>query len=197
MLPTLIAIAAVAAVIASWAISARRKLVALDENAGNALSQLGVQLSARFDALTALLTLTKGYAGFESEALLRAVQSARSTITAKSTPDDVLQQEKILSEALDRIAKITKRYPALAASQSYIQVLGAVHAFEGMMRTSRLIYNAGAEKLNREIRVFPALVIAGAMGLRQRGYLAAPPHKPDCAQTAFAPTADANVEIKE
>ena len=39
---------------------AQRKLVAMDENINNAMGQIGVQLSSRWDALTALLDLTKG-----------------------------------------------------------------------------------------------------------------------------------------
>jgi LemA protein len=35
--------------------------VVLDENIRNAMSQIGVQFSSRFDALTVLLDLTKGY----------------------------------------------------------------------------------------------------------------------------------------
>ncbi len=36
-----------------------KKLVAMDENINNAMGQIGVQLSSRWDALTALLDLTK------------------------------------------------------------------------------------------------------------------------------------------
>ena len=38
-----------------WGIGVQRRLVAMDENVNNAMSQIGVQLSSRFDALTALL----------------------------------------------------------------------------------------------------------------------------------------------
>ena len=89
MLPTFITIIVIAAVIILWAISTQRRLVVLDENISNAMSQIGVQLSSRFDALTALLDLTKGYAKHESETLIETIKSRRSAITAKSTPDDV------------------------------------------------------------------------------------------------------------
>ncbi len=59
MLTTFIAIIAIAAVIVLWIISTQRKLVVLDENVNNDMSQIGVQLSSRFDALTALLDLQK------------------------------------------------------------------------------------------------------------------------------------------
>jgi LemA protein len=168
MLPTFIAIIVI---IVLWAISTQRKLVVLDENINNAMSQIGVQLSSRFDALTALLDQTKGYAKHESVTLIETVKSRRSLITAKSTPDDVLRQEGIISEALGRIAMVSEKYPELKANQNYIKTMDAVEVFENMVRTSRMIYNDSVIKLNREIRMFPVSMIAGMLGFRQREYL--------------------------
>jgi len=171
MIPTIIAIIAIAVFIVIWAISTQRKLVVLDENISNAMSQIGVQLSSRFDALTSLLDLTKGYAKHESETLIETIKSRRSVITAKSTPDDVLRQEGIISEALGRIAMVTEQYPELKANQTYTKTMDAVETFENMVRTSRLIYNDSVTKLNREIRMFPVSMIAGILGFQQRDYL--------------------------
>ena len=171
MLPTFITIIVIAAVIVSWIISTQRKLVLLDENISNAMSQIGVQLSSRFDALMALLDLTKGYAKHESETLIETIKSRRSMITAKSTPDDILRQEGIISEALGRIAMVTEQYSELKANQTYIKTMDAVQIFENMVRTSRLIYNESVTKLYREIRMFPVSMIAGMLGFRQRDYL--------------------------
>ncbi|WP_058302991.1 LemA family protein [Gorillibacterium timonense] len=174
MLPTfiaIIAIIAIAAVFMLWAISTQRKLVVLDENINNAMSQIGVQLFCRFDALTALLNLTKGYAKYESETLIETINSRRSVITAKSTPDEVLRQEGVISGALGRIALVTGQYPDVKTDPTYIKAMDAVQTFENMVRTSRLIYNDSVTKLNREIRLFPVSMIAGMLGFRQRKYL--------------------------
>ena len=171
MLPTFITIIVIAAVIVLWIIATQRRLVVLDENISNAMSQIGVQLSSRFDALTALLDLTKGYAKHESEELIETIKSRRSAITAKSSPEDVLHQEGIISEALGRIAMVTEQYPELKANQTYHKTMDAVQTFENMVRTSRLIYNDSVTKLNREIRMFPVTMLAGIMGFRQREYL--------------------------
>jgi LemA protein len=171
MLSTFITIAVIIAVIVLWIISTQRRLVVLDENISNAMSQIGVQVSSRFDALTALLDLTKGYAKFESETLIETIKSRRSVITAKSTPDDVMRQEGIISEALGRIAMVTEQYPELKADKTYIKTMNAVETFEKMVRTSRLIYNDSVTKLNREIRMFPVSVIAGILGFRKKDYL--------------------------
>lgn len=171
MLPTFIAIIAIVAVIALWTISTQRKLVVLDENVSNAMSQIGVQMSSRFDVLTVLLELAKGYAKHESEPLIETVKSGRNVITAKSTPADVLRQERVISEALGRIATVTEQYPELKANQTYIKTMDAEETFANMVRTSRLIYNGGVAKLNREIRMFPVSMIAATLGFRQREYL--------------------------
>ena len=59
--------------VAGWVMSTQRRLVVMDENINNAMSQIGVQLSSRFDALTALLDLAKGYAAHESQTLIETI----------------------------------------------------------------------------------------------------------------------------
>ena len=167
------------AILVIWGIGVQRRLVAMDENVNNAMSQIGVQLSSRFDALTALLDLAKGYAAHESQTLIETIKSRRSVITAKSTPQDVLQQEGVISEALGRISMVAERYPELKADKGYAKCMDAVDSYEKMVRTSRLIYNDSVTKLNREIRMFPVSLIAGMLGFRQRDYLEAREDKAD------------------
>lgn len=157
-------------VVVWWFITTQRSLVALDENINNAMSQIGVQLSFRFDALTALLDLANGYAEHESQTLIETVKSRRSVITAKSTPDDVLKQEGVIAEALGRISMVTEKYPELKADAQYTKCMDAVENYEKMVRSSRLIYNDSVTKLNREIRMFPTSLIAKTLGFSQRDY---------------------------
>ena len=159
------------AIFVIWGIGVQRRLVVMDENVSNAMSQIGVQLSSRFDALTALLDLAKGYATHESQTLIETIKSRRSVITAASTPDDVLKQEGIISEALGRISMVAERYPELKASESYKKCMDAVDSYEKMVRTSRLIYNDSVTKLNRELRMFPTSLLGSMFGFRQRDYL--------------------------
>ena len=166
-------------VVVWWFVTTQRSLVALDENINNAMSQIGVQLSSRFDALTALLDLAKGYAEHESQTLIETIKSRRSVITAKSTPDDVLKQEGVIAEALGRISMVTEKYPELKADAQYTKCMDAVENYEKMVRSSRLIYNDNVTKLNREIRMFPTSLIAKTLGFSQRNYLEAVEDKAD------------------
>lgn len=176
---TIIVIVLVLVLLASWIISTQRKLVIMDENVNNAMSQIGVQLSSRFDALTALLDLAKGYAAHESQTLIETIKSRRSVITAKSTPEDVLKQEGVISEALGRISMVAERYPELKADKGYAKCMDAVDSYEKMVRTSRLIYNDSVTKLNRELRLFPTSLVARLLGFRMRDYLEQQEEKAD------------------
>ena len=174
---TVIILVLVIALLAIWVISTQRKLVILDENVSNAMNQIGVQLSSRFDALSALAELTKGYASHESNTLIETIKSRRSVITAKSTPEEVVRQEGVISEALGRIAAVAEQYPELKADKNYAKCMDAVENFEKMVRTSRLIYNDSVTKLNRAVRMVPTSLIAGMLGFHQRDYLEAEEEK--------------------
>ena len=171
MIPTFISSIAIIVLVALWAISVQRKLVVLDENICNAMNQIGVQLSSRFDALISLLFLTKDYARHESETLIETITSRRAVITGKSTPDDLLLQEKVILEALCRITMMTKEYKELNNNQTYNKAMDAIQVFDNMIRTSKLIYNDSVSKLNNEVRIFPTSVIARILDFRKREYI--------------------------
>ncbi|MBF8984018.1 LemA family protein [Lutibacter sp. B2] len=157
-------------VLVFWTISVQRSFVALDENIHNAMSQIGLQLFSRWDAVTSLLDLTKGYAAHECRTITETIK-ARCSITKYSSPDDVREQENIIAEAMGKIMAIAERYPDLKEDGNYIKTMGAVNQYENMVRTSRLIYNDSVTKLNSAIRMFPASMIAGMIGFSKRAYI--------------------------
>jgi len=171
-MPYIIAFAAIVVIFGIWMISTQRSFVALDENINNAMSQIGVQLSSRWDALTSLLDLTKGYAEYEYKTITDTIRSRRA-ITKDSAPEEVTKQENMISEAMGKIIAVAERYPELKADGTYIKTMDAVNQYENMVRTSRLIYNDSVTKLNRAIRMFPASIVAGMLGFSARPYLEA------------------------
>jgi len=170
VLPVILTILATITIIALWAVSVQRRLVTLDENVNNAMNQIGVQLSSCFDVLTVLLDFVVSYHGHQFEMLIKTVKSGRNAITAKSTPDDVLRQEGIISEAMSRIASLTEQCPELKNNNIYIKAMNSVQIYENMVRNSHLIYNNSVSRLNRETRKFPVSMLARMLGFRQREY---------------------------
>lgn len=153
-----------------WFISTQRSLAMLDENINNAMSQIGVQLSSRWDALSSLLDLTKGYAAHEYNTLSETIK-ARRPITAESSTQEAAAQDNMLIQAMGRIMAVAEQYPNLRADQSYQKTMDSVNQYEGMVRQSRLVYNDSVTKLNRRIRMFPTSAIAGILGFSKRDYL--------------------------
>ena len=167
---TIIILAVVIAVVVLWFVSEQRKLVVMDENINNAMSQIGVQLSSRWDALTALLDLTKGYAEHEYKTISDTIKM-RTSITSKSSAEDVNAQENVITEAMGKIMAVAEGYPELKANENYIKTMDSVNAYEEMVRKSRLVYNDSVTKLNRTIRMFPTSIAASMLGIRSRDYL--------------------------
>ena len=118
----LIIVGVVLVIIILWFISAQRKLVAMDENINNAMGQIGVQLSSRWDALTALLDLTKGYADHEYKTISDTIKM-RTSINSNSSAAEVNKQENMLTEAMGKIMAVAESYPELKANENYIKTM--------------------------------------------------------------------------
>ena len=175
---TILILAIVVAVVVMWFVSVQRKLVVMDENINNAMSQIGVQLSSRWDALSALLDLTKGYAEHEYNTISDTIKM-RTSITSRSTASEVNAQENILTEAMGKIMAVAESYPDLKANENYIKTMDSVNAYEEMVRKSRLVYNDSVTKLNREIRMFPTSIAASLLRINNRDYLETDDKKSD------------------
>lgn len=157
-------------VIVAWFISIQRMLVSLDENVNNAMSQIGVNLTSRFDALTGLLDLVKGYNEHEYKTLSDVIKM-RTSIGSHSKASEVDAQENIITEAVGKIMAVAEAYPDLKANTNYQNLMNSLNDYETKVRQSRLVYNDTVTKLNRTIRMFPYFIVAPMCGVLQRDYL--------------------------
>ena len=160
----------IVAIVIFWAIGVQRTLVGLDENVNNAMSQIGVQLSSRFDALTGLLDLVKGYNEHEYKTLSDVIKM-RTSINGNSKPADVDAQENMITETLGKIMAVAEAYPDLKSNTNYQNLMNSLNDYESKVRQSRLVYNDTVTKLNRTIRMFPNTLIAPMFGIVARDYL--------------------------
>lgn len=154
-----------------WIISVQRKFAVMDGNIQNAMNQIGVQISSRFDALFAVLDLMKGYVADDIQPLMERAAARRSVITARSAPEEVSEQEQVIEETVKSIRLAAERNPLLCADKNYTKCMDAVECYGRMVYTSRLIYNDSVTKLNSALGIFPTNVIAGILGFHKREYL--------------------------
>ena len=167
---TAIIIIAIVAILVLWVISVQRKLVKQEEICKNGLSQIGVQLASRWDALKALAELTKRYSEHEYKTITDTI-AQRRPITAASSSADANAQENLFNEALGRLNLVVERYPELKANETYIKTMDSVNTYQNQVRMSQMVYNDSVTKFNQLIRQFPDSIVASLFHFTPREYL--------------------------
>ncbi len=176
---TTVIIIAVVAVLAMWVISVQNKLVKSDEFCNNALKQINVQQISRYDALQALIKLTREYASYEADTLQKIVEARKITSSPAPTAAEINANEQALQEISSRLIAISEAYPDLKANQNYQQTMQSIEKYEENVRLSRMTFNDTVTRYNQEVRVFPTSIVAGLLGFAKRDYLADDTSKKD------------------
>ena len=167
-----IIIIAIVAVLAMWVISIQNKLVKSDEICNNALKQINVQQISRYDALQALVKLTREYAAYEGETLQNVIEARKITSSAAPTAAQINENEKALQDMSAKLIAVAEAYPELKANENYKQTMADLKGYEENVRLSRMTFNDTVTRFNQEVRVFPASIVAGMLGFGPREYLA-------------------------
>ena len=179
MSTTLIVILAIVALLVLWGISVQNKLVQSDELCNNALKQINVQQVSRYDALQALVKLTREYASYESETLQKVIEMRRITASPNPTVEDINANEAALQAMSAKLIAVAEQYPDLKANQNYQQTMADIKQYEENVRLARMTFNDTVTKYNNQVRMFPGSVVAGILGFAKREYLAEDASKKD------------------
>ena len=179
MSTTLIIILVIVAALVLWGISMQNKLVQSDELCNNALKQINVQQVSRYDAIKALVKLTREYASYESETLEKVIAQRKITSAANPTISEINENEAALQQMSARLIAVAEQYPDLKANQNYQQTMADIKQYEENVRLSRMTFNDTVTKYNNQVRMFPGSVVAGILGFAKRDYLADEPAKKD------------------
>jgi len=166
----IIIVVAVVAIIVLWFVGVQRKLVSSDELCQNSMSQIGVQQQSRWDAVSALVKLTKSYNEHEYNTLVDVVRQ-RKDITRTSTAAEANTQEEVLATVSDRIRLVAEQYPELKANETYSKTMDSLNNYENQVRMSRMVFNDSVTKYNRIVRQFPDSLAAGILKFQVREYL--------------------------
>ena len=169
---TLIIVIAVIALLVVWVIGVQNKLVKSDEFCNNALKQINVQQISRYDALQALVKLTREYASYEADTLEKVISQRKMVSSPNPSAADIDANEKVLGEISAKLIAVAEAYPDLKASANYQQTMKDIKDYEENVRLSRMTYNDTVTRFNQQVRSFPTSAIAGMLGFAKRDYLA-------------------------
>ena len=145
---------------AAWIITTRNSFARLLVKIKEAESGIDVALTKRYDVLTKLLDITKGYAAHEKEILTKTAEfRSGSTLREK----EAFNSE--LTEAFHRISVVAENYPQLTADRSFKELQMSVADVEEHLQAARRAYNGNVSVYNQKLITFPSNVIADSMGL--------------------------------
>ena len=175
----IIIVLAIVVLLVFWGVSVQNKLVQSDELCNNALKQINVQQVSRYDAIQALVKLTREYAAYESETLQKVIEQRKITASANPTIEEINANETALKEMSARLIAVAEQYPDLKANQNYQQTMQSIEKYEENVRLSRMTFNDTVTKFNNQVRMFPGSVVARILGFAKRDYLAEDTSKKD------------------
>ena len=153
-----------------------------------AFAQIEVQLKRRHDLIPNLVNAVKGYMGFEQKVLTDVTNARAAAVAAGAQgPAAQAQAENMLTSTLRSLFAVVENYPELKANQNVVELQESLTTTENQIAFSRQHYNASVLDYNTSIQVFPAVLIAGALGFTKREFFDAEP------EAATVPTVDLNL----
>lgn len=179
-MPILIGVLVVVFIIVIWYISTYNGIKALGIKVDEGLSGIDVALTKRYDTLTKLLDVVKGYQKHEKEILLEVIKlrsgmSMAERNAANTQMDQAANQIKLLAEA----------YPELKSSNNFIQLQSSIADVEEHLQAARRLYNSNVSAYNTKIVMFPNTIVAGAMGAKEKEFFEAEEAKRSDVQMSF------------
>jgi LemA protein len=156
-------------------------LVSKEEEVGRAWGNVESDYQRRADLIPNLVSTVKGYANFEQETLTKVIEARASATQVKIdasnlTPENMAAYQQAqggLSSALSRLLVVSENYPDLKANQNFLDLQAQLEGTENRINVSRQRFNDTVNDYNIKRRTFPAVLFAGIMGFKDKGYFKA------------------------
>ena len=176
----IIVIVVVVVLIIGWIIGTsnalNRTIVKIDE----ADAGIDVALTKRYDALTKLIEVVKGYAKHEKETLFEVV-SLRQGMTI----EEKNKANHIMDENMHKAEFLIEEYPDLKASANFLDLQATIVDVEEHLQAARRLYNSNISTFNQMIVTFPTSIIAKSKGLVKKDFFEAEEKKKEDVEIKF------------
>jgi LemA protein len=160
----------VAVVLIGWGVMAYNSLVAFKNRAGEAWSDIDVQLKRRYDLIPNLVSTVKGYAAHESGVFQKVTEARSHAMQAGGGAAEQAAAENMLSGALKSLFAVAEAYPDLKANTNFLELQRELSDTENKIQASRRFYNGVVMELNTKIETVPTNVIANMFSFAKREF---------------------------
>ncbi len=155
-----------------WWVKTSNDIKRKDINVGESMSGIEVSLVKRYDLLTKMLDVAKGYAAHE-KALFEEVINLRQGMS--------INELNGASEKMDKLAQginfVAESYPQLRSAEVFVELQRGIQDAEDHLQAARRLYNSNVAAYNTAIIMFPASIVAGTMGCVAKQLFIAEEHK--------------------
>jgi len=123
-------------------------------------SGIDVALTRRYETLTKILDVAKGYAKHEAETLSTLVKLRQGELSM----DEKTSASRRMDELSGRISLLAESYPELKSCENYSQLQEAVTETEERQQAARKTYNRNVSSFNQLLASWPARLVGASKG---------------------------------
>ena len=143
-------------------------LVSRRNQADNAAASIDVYLKQRFDLIPNLVATVQGYMAHERDTLVQLTEMRARALAENQSHADKVAMDAQVTRALGSVRVAVEGYPALKASQNFLQLQGTLNDVEEKIAAARRNFNGSATDYNNGVQMFPANLLAGMLGFETR-----------------------------
>ena len=166
-----------AVIVGLWVMGIYNGLIRKRNAKDNNYSQIGIQLTRKYDLIPNLVKLGKGYMKHERTTLEEVIQArnmaANANAAVSANPSDpaamkqMVAAEGTLGGVMGRLFALSESYPDLKANQNMMQLTEELTSTENKVTFARQAFNDSVMGYNNALQVFPANKVAGMFGFTE------------------------------
>lgn len=125
-----------------------------------ASSGIDVQLKRRYDLIPKIVDTVTGYTQYEKSLFERVTELRSQLVSGSQSPVEKAKAESELSGALKSVFALAEAYPALKASEGFLQLQNTLAEIEDQIQMARRYYNGSVRDYNVMTQQVPSNIIA-------------------------------------
>ena len=168
----------------AWGVGVNNKIVTADVAVNEKWAQVQNVYQRRADLIPNLVETVKGFATQERTVLEEVTRARASAGSIKATPEllndpaafkKFQEAQNQLGGALSRLLVTVERYPELKSNQNFLALQSQLEGTENRITVERQRFNEAVRDYNLRVRVFPASIIAGLRGFKEKPFFESAP----------------------
>ncbi len=177
ILGMIVVLAVLVVLVGMWVMGVYNGLIRKRNAKDNNYSQIGIQLTRKYDLIPNLVKLVKGYMKHERTTLEEVIQArnmaanANAAVSANPSDPEAMKQmvaaEGTLGGVMGRLFALSEAYPDLKANQNMMQLTEELTSTENKVTFARQAFNDSVMTYNNALQVFPANMVAGMFGFTE------------------------------